>query len=283
MKRRIPLMAALGLLAFLVTLVLAETLVIKVQTTSLRQAPKFYGAVIHALRSGDKVEKVAGQPDGWIQVKTAAGVVGWIHSSAVSVQKFNLMAVGGGTKTQASASEVALAGKGFITGATALSPAQVKALQESGQQIPIVNAPNFSVGVSVLCTLVAEAESRLGPDYDVEVIETHHRMKKDAPSGTAARLIDILKAGAGRARVVHGRQGVVGTKPKYEIGVSSIRTGGVVGEHTVVFGCAGERLELTHKADSRAAFATGVVAAIRFVKGRTPGLYSIEDVLAGLH
>lgn len=113
MKRRIPLMAALGLLAFLVTLVLAETLVIKVQTTSLRQAPKFYGAVIQALRSGDKVEKVAGQPDGWIQVKTAAGVVGWIHSSAVSVQKFNLMAVGGGTKTQASASEVALAGKGF--------------------------------------------------------------------------------------------------------------------------------------------------------------------------
>ena len=113
MKRRIPLMATLGLLAFLVTLVLAETLVIKVQTTSLRQAPKFYGAVIQALRSGDKVEKVAGQPDGWIQVKTAAGVVGWIHSSAVSVQKFNLMAVGGGTKTQASAGEVALAGKGF--------------------------------------------------------------------------------------------------------------------------------------------------------------------------
>jgi 4-hydroxy-tetrahydrodipicolinate reductase len=177
----------------------------------------------------------------------------------------------------------ALASKGFITGVTALSPVHVHALQECGQQIPIVNAPNFSVGVSVLCTLVAEAESRLGPDYDVEVIETHHRMKKDAPSGTAARLVDILKAGAGRARVVHGRQGMVGAKPKYEIGVSSVRTGGVVGEHTVVFGCAGERLELTHKAESRAAFATGVVAAIRFVKGRTPGLYSIEDVLAGPH
>jgi len=177
----------------------------------------------------------------------------------------------------------ALAGKGFITGVTALSPAQVNALQESGQQIPIVNAPNFSVGVGVLCTLVAEAASRLGPDYDVEVIETHHRMKKDAPSGTAARLVDILKAGAGRAKVVHGRHGVVGAKPKYEIGVSSIRTGGVVGEHTVVFGCAGERLELTHKAESRAAFATGVVAAIRFIKGRTPGLYSLEDVLAGPH
>ena len=177
----------------------------------------------------------------------------------------------------------ALAGKGFITGVTGLSATQTNALEDCAQQIPIVHAHNFSVGVSVLCTLVAEAESRLGPDYDVEVIETHHRMKKDAPSGTAARLVDILNAGAGRARVVHGRQGVVGEKPKYEIGVSSIRTGGVVGEHTVVFGCAGERLELTHKAESRAAFATGVVAAIRFLKGRAPGLYSIEDVLASPH
>jgi len=174
----------------------------------------------------------------------------------------------------------ALAGKGLITGVTGLSANQTNALEECAQQIPIVHAPNFSVGVSVLCTLVAEAERRLGPDYDVEVIETHHRMKKDAPSGTAARLVDILNAGAGRARVVHGRQGVVGEKPKYEIGVSSVRTGGVVGEHTVVFGCAGERLELTHKADSRAAFATGVVAAIRFLRGRAPGFYTIEDVLA---
>jgi 4-hydroxy-tetrahydrodipicolinate reductase len=174
----------------------------------------------------------------------------------------------------------ALAGTGFITGVTGLSATQMHALEDCGQQIPVVHAPNFSVGVSVLCTLVAEAESRLGPDYDVEVIETHHRMKKDAPSGTAARLVDILAAGAGRARVVHGRQGVVGEKPKYEIGVSSIRTGGVVGEHTVVFGCAGERLELTHKAESRAAMATGVIAAIRFLKGRAPGFYSIEDVLA---
>lgn len=173
----------------------------------------------------------------------------------------------------------ALAGKGFITGVTGLSATQTNALEDCGEQIPVVYAPNFSVGVSVLCTLVKEAESRLGPDYDVEVIETHHRMKKDAPSGTATRLVDILTAGAGRAKVVHGRQGAVGEKPKYEIGVSSIRTGGVVGEHTVIFGCAGERLELTHKAESRAAFATGVVAAIRFLKARAPGFYSIEDVL----
>jgi 4-hydroxy-tetrahydrodipicolinate reductase len=175
----------------------------------------------------------------------------------------------------------ALAGKGFITGVTGMNASQMKELHDCAEQIPVVCAPNFSVGVSVLCKLVAEAAKWLGPDYDVEVIETHHRMKRDAPSGTAARLVDILNASSGRAKVVHGRQGAVGEKPKYEIGVSSIRTGSVVGEHTVVFGCAGERLELTHKAESRAAFATGVVAAVRFLKGRGPGFYKMEDVLAG--
>lgn len=113
MKPRVPLIAALGLLALFVTLVLAETLIVKVQSTSLRKTPKFYGAVVQPLRSGDKVEKMASQPDGWIQVKTSGGAVGWIHSSAVTVQKFNLMTAGGTMKTQASASEVALAGKGF--------------------------------------------------------------------------------------------------------------------------------------------------------------------------
>lgn len=113
MKRRIPGILILGLLAVFVTLVLAETLVVKVQSTSLRKTPKFYGAVVQTLAAGARLEKISSQPDGWIQVKTAAGAVGWIHSSAVDVQKFNLLAMGGGLKTQASASEVALAGKGF--------------------------------------------------------------------------------------------------------------------------------------------------------------------------
>jgi 4-hydroxy-tetrahydrodipicolinate reductase len=174
----------------------------------------------------------------------------------------------------------ASSGKGFISGVTGLSATQMKELHDCAKQIPVVHAPNFSVGVSVLCKLVAEAASKLGPDYDVEVIETHHRMKKDVPSGTAARLVDILKASPGRAKAVYGRQGAVGEKPKDEIGVSSIRTGSVVGEHTVVFGCTGERLELTHKAESRAAFATGVLAAVRFALDRSPGFYTLEDVLA---
>ena len=214
-----------------------------------------------------------------VGTKLGTGVVG-IDLSSVIADATVVIDFSNPEATVAGCRLAALAGKGFISGVTGLNANQKKALEDCGQQIPVVYAPNFSVGVSVLCTLVAEAASRLGPDYDVEVIETHHRMKKDAPSGTATRLIDTLTTGARRARVVHGRQGAVGEKPKYEIGVSSVRTGSVVGEHTVVFGCAGERLELTHKADSRAAFATGVVAAVRFVRGRVPGFYAIEDVLA---
>jgi len=214
-----------------------------------------------------------------VGTKLGTGVVG-IDLSSVIADATVVIDFSNPEATVAGCRLAALAGKGFISGVTGLNATQKKALEDCGQQIPVVYAPNFSVGVSVLCTLVAEAARRLGPDYDAEVIEIHHRMKKDAPSGTATRLIDTLTTGARRARVVHGRQGAVGEKPKYEIGVSSVRTGSVVGEHTVVFGCAGERLELTHKADSRAAFATGVVAAVRFVRGRVPGFYAIEDVLA---
>jgi 4-hydroxy-tetrahydrodipicolinate reductase len=183
--------------------------------------------------------------------------------------------------TAANCRVAADAGKPFITGVTGLSALHMKELHDSALKVPVVYAPNFSVGVSVLVRLVAEAAKLLGKDYDVEVIESHHRMKKDSPSGTAARLVDVLRAETGRKRVRHGREGMAGPKPDDEIGVSSIRTGSVVGEHTVVFGGPGERVELTHKAESRAAFASGVIAAIRFVTGSKPGFYHIEDVLAG--
>jgi uncharacterized protein YraI len=114
-KKNIPsrLLIAIGAAAVCVSLLLAETLIVKVQTTSLRSGPKFYAPVVQALKAGDKLEKVSGQPGGWLQVKTAAGVAGWIHTSAVQVQKFDLLAMDKGLKTQASVSEVALAGKGF--------------------------------------------------------------------------------------------------------------------------------------------------------------------------
>jgi 4-hydroxy-tetrahydrodipicolinate reductase len=214
------------------------------------------GAALGSGRVGTDLSAVIGQADVVVDFSTAAA-------------------------TTANCRLAANAGKAFVTGVTGLNAAQTSELEDCSKRIPVVHAPNFSVGVSVLCRLVAEAARQLGPGYDVEVIETHHKLKRDAPSGTAVRLVEVIKKNTGRTQMRYGRQGVTGEKPGNEIGVSSIRTGSVVGEHTVVFGGAGERIELTHKAESRAAFATGVLAAVRFLRGRKSGFYSMEDVLAG--
>jgi 4-hydroxy-tetrahydrodipicolinate reductase len=181
----------------------------------------------------------------------------------------------------ANAQMAAAAGKAYVTGVTGLSDEQTAALRAAAELVPVVHAPNFSMGVSVLSRLVADAARLLGPEYDIEIVEVHHRRKRDAPSGTARQLVDIIKSARAGSTVVSGREGQVGHKPAGEIGVSSVRTGEVVGEHTVIFGGPGESVELKHKAESRAAFAAGVLAAIRFVRGREPGLYSMSDVLAG--
>jgi 4-hydroxy-tetrahydrodipicolinate reductase len=170
-------------------------------------------------------------------------------------------------------------GKAFITGVTGLDDGQLQVLREAGRKVAVVWAPNFSAGVGLLVRLAAQAARQLGKAYDIEVVETHHRDKADAPSGTALQLVEALKAASGASEVSCGRQGRTGRKPVGQIGVSSIRTGRVVGEHTVIFGGPGERLELTHKAESRAAFATGVVAAVRFVDSARPGFYALADVL----
>jgi 4-hydroxy-tetrahydrodipicolinate reductase len=178
------------------------------------------------------------------------------------------------------AGSCAMAERPFVTGVTGLSADQHARLAAAARKIPVVNAPNFSVGVAVLSRLVAEAARSLGSEYDVEVVETHHRRKADAPSGTARLLVKTIQSARSVTGVRHGREGSVGAKSSGEVGVSAIRTGEVVGEHLVIFGGPGERIELRHKAESRAAFAAGVIAAIRFVQGRKPGLYSMADVLA---
>jgi 4-hydroxy-tetrahydrodipicolinate reductase len=170
-------------------------------------------------------------------------------------------------------------GKALVTGVTGLTEAQTAVLTQCAHRIPLVNAPNFSVGIAALRKLATEAAVLLGADYDVEVIEVHHRRKADAPSGTAKLLVKAVSEGRKCTAVKYGRQGAVGAKPDGEVGVSSVRTGDVVGEHTVVFGGPGERIELCHKAESRAAFAAGVISAIRFAHGLEPGLYSLADVL----
>jgi 4-hydroxy-tetrahydrodipicolinate reductase len=155
-------------------------------------------------------------------------------------------------------------------------------IDEASKSLPVVLSPNFSVGVNALFWLARKAAQLLGEDFDLEVIEAHHRLKKDAPSGTAKKLAEILceerKLDYAK-NVRHGREGLIGERPGKEIGVHSIRGGDVVGDHTVTFAGRGERLELTHKASSRETFAGGALRAARWIVGKPPGLYSMEDVL----
>ncbi|MEO0086063.1 MAG: 4-hydroxy-tetrahydrodipicolinate reductase [candidate division WOR-3 bacterium] len=172
----------------------------------------------------------------------------------------------------------AAAGRPFVCGVTDLTDETMESLRQAAKLIPVVYSVNFSVGIALLARLTAEAARLLDEGFDVEIIEVHHRTKKDAPSGTAKMLFGAIKEGRKTARATSERQRTVGAKPAGEVGISSVRVGDVVGEHTVVFGGAGERLELTHRVQSRIAFAAGVVSAIRFVKVREPGWFSLIDV-----
>jgi 4-hydroxy-tetrahydrodipicolinate reductase len=177
---------------------------------------------------------------------------------------------------------VARAGGRAVIGTTGFSGAQREEMAALARQAAILVAPSMSVAVTLAFSLLATMAKVLGDDYDVEITETHHRYKKDAPSGTALHMAEVVARALGRDLKqvgVYGRQGVPGERPGKEIGVMSLRSGDVVGEHTVSFGTLGERLELTHKAHSRDMFARGALRAVRWVAGRGPGLYSMHDVL----
>jgi 4-hydroxy-tetrahydrodipicolinate reductase len=172
--------------------------------------------------------------------------------------------------------------KAMVIGTTGHAEAERGELRNISGQIPMVWSSNFSTGVNTLFWLTGKAAEILGPDYDLEVVEMHHRMKKDAPSGTARSLAEILAAARKQqlekvAR--HGREGIVGPRTAMEIGVHSMRGGDVVGDHTVIFATNGERVELTHKASSRDTFAGGALRAAQWVVGKPPGLYDMQDVL----
>jgi 4-hydroxy-tetrahydrodipicolinate reductase len=169
-----------------------------------------------------------------------------------------------------------------VVGTTGFSPAQRDEIAGLAARAPIMVAPNMSVGVTVALRLLAEMARALGDDYDVEISEVHHRFKKDAPSGTAMRMAEVVAEALGRdlATVgVYGRQGMPGERTRQEIAVLSQRSGDVVGEHTVTFGTLGERVELTHRAHNRDTFARGAVRAARWIATQPPGLYSMQDVL----
>lgn len=171
--------------------------------------------------------------------------------------------------------------KAIVIGTTGHSAEEKKNLLPLASQVPCVWAGNFSVGVNLLFALTRQASRILGSDYDCEVVEMHHRFKKDAPSGTAARLLEIIleerKLNASSLR--HGREGITGERTNSEVGIHALRGGDVVGDHTVLFAALGERLELTHKASDRAIFARGAVRAAQWVAGRKAGVYDMQDVL----
>lgn len=172
--------------------------------------------------------------------------------------------------------------KTLVIGTTGISDAGVATIREAAKHIPIVYSGNYSTGVNTLLWLTRRAAEILGPSFDLEVIETHHRMKKDAPSGTAKMLAETLaevRQLQYNDDVRHGRFGDVGARTQGEIGMHAVRGGDVVGDHTVIFAALGERVELTHKASSRDIFARGAIRAAIWAHGKTAGLYDMRDVL----
>lgn len=172
--------------------------------------------------------------------------------------------------------------KAMVIGTTGLTPENLAELKDLARDIVIVQAPNMAVGVNVLFKLTQKVAQILGNDYDIEIVEAHHRMKKDAPSGTALKLGEMAALGVGRDLQKVGvfeRNGIIGERTDEEIGIQTIRGGDIVGEHTVYFAGPGERIELTHRAHNRDNFARGAAVAAAWVTGRPNGLYSMFDVL----
>jgi 4-hydroxy-tetrahydrodipicolinate reductase len=173
-------------------------------------------------------------------------------------------------------------GKAMVIGTTGHSTEDRSTINGYSTRIPMVLSSNFSTGVNTLFWLTRKAAEILGPGFDLEIVEMHHRLKRDAPSGTAKTLAEIL-ADVRRQQLDkvlrHGRSGIVGERTAAEIGMHSVRGGDVVGDHTVIFATTGERVELTHKASSRETFANGALRAAQWVVSRKPGLYDMQDVL----
>jgi 4-hydroxy-tetrahydrodipicolinate reductase len=172
--------------------------------------------------------------------------------------------------------------RAIVIGSTGFTGDEIKKIRERAGDVRCVLAPNMSIGVTVLMKVLADVTRTLGADYDVEIIEAHHNMKKDAPSGTALKIAQVIAENLGRDLEqvgVYCRNGMIGERTKPEIGIQTIRAGDIVGEHTVIFGGMGERLEFIHRAHSRDNFARGAIRAALWVVGRKNGIYEMQDVL----
>jgi 4-hydroxy-tetrahydrodipicolinate reductase len=173
-------------------------------------------------------------------------------------------------------------GTAIVIGSTGFTKDHLAAVNEYVQKVPCVLSPNMSIGVNLCFKVLAEIAKTIGEDYDMEIVEAHHRMKKDAPSGTAMKMAQVIAQAVSRNLDevgVYTRKGMIGERTKKEIGIQTLRAGDIVGEHTVMFAGRGERIEITHRAHSRDTFAAGAVRAAKWVVGKKPGLYDMQDVL----
>ena len=172
--------------------------------------------------------------------------------------------------------------KAMVIGTTGLDAAQKQSIQQAGKKIPLVFAPNMSIGVNLTFKLLETAASILGDTVDIEIVEAHHRHKKDAPSGTALKMGEVIASTLGRDLekvAVYGREGIGAERDRQTIGFATVRAGDIVGDHTVIFASPGERLEITHKAGNRMNFARGAVRAAAWLSNRKPGAYTMQEVL----
>lgn len=189
------------------------------------------------------------------------------------------------TAVPAAVEKAAAKGIAYVIGTTGLTADEQKSVDAAAKTIPVVQSGNYSLGVNLLLELVRKTAQVLGPEYDIEVTEMHHKHKKDAPSGTALMLARAAAQGRGKMEdgggfeFTYGRHGDIGERPVGEIAIHALRGGSVVGDHTVMFAGEVERVELTHKAQGREAFAAGALKALEWAAGRKPGLYSMRDVL----
>lgn len=173
--------------------------------------------------------------------------------------------------------------RAMVIGTTGFSAPQLEEVKLLASQVSCVLSPNMSVGVNLIYKVIGEMAKTLGDEYDIEVIEAHHRLKKDAPSGTALKIAEVLATAVSRDLDqvgVYARKGLIGERKKGEIGIQTIRAGDIVGDHTILFGGMGERIEVTHRASSRDTFAGGALRAARWVVRQPPGLYDMMDVLS---
>jgi 4-hydroxy-tetrahydrodipicolinate reductase len=211
-----------------------------------------------------KVDAVEGYDREWSN--EVEGVIDFSHHSALP-----------GAITKAAGQGIA-----YVIGTTGVTAEEQAVVEAAAKKIPVVQSGNYSLGVNLLLELVRKAASTLGEEYDIEVTEMHHRHKKDAPSGTALMLAKSAAAGRGvdfGEKAVYGRFGDTGERPVGEIAVHALRGGSVIGDHTVMFAGEVERVELTHKAQGREAFAAGALKALEWAAGKAPGIYSMRDVL----